>query len=380
MPEDSPKARLWLDGCFDGFHFAHANAVRQSRQFGDYVIVGVHSDRIIEKNKGPTLFDERERYDLIRGCRWVDEVAEGMCSPTLSGHNDQSPDKKTLSQMCRISPIWTISPNTISVSLCSLSLAQTRVDVCVDYVCHGDDPVLDAQGKDFFIYFMSNDCYEKAKKAGKYKEYPRTDGISTTSIIDRIVLPETRLLAPEEALWKLIDEFATSCTIPPPIVDLSDPNNRHDSIPRDHGRDVVYIGGSWDVFGAAHVELLRRASKVRENTYLIVGVWGEQDVWDDCGERPLLDTLERVLAVLQCRYTSAVIIEAPTEPNPAFLSEISAKFVVNPGERFAMHNDVQDVQVLPVAVPQLQTIAELRERIIDRKDLYSARQKKKRAS
>ena len=30
------------------------------------------------------------------------------------------------------------------------------------------------------------------------------------------------------------------------------------------------------MFGSAHVELLRRASKVRENVYLIVGVWGEQ--------------------------------------------------------------------------------------------------------
>ncbi|KAG8752721.1 hypothetical protein FRC12_011814 [Ceratobasidium sp. 428] len=103
MPEDSPKARLWLDGCFDGFHFAHANAVRQSRQFGDYVIVGVHSDRVIEKNKGPTLFDERERYDLIRGCRWVDEVAE---------------DVPYVTDMDYIA----------------------KYDI--DYVCHGDDPVL----------------------------------------------------------------------------------------------------------------------------------------------------------------------------------------------------------------------------------------------
>ncbi|KAF8610028.1 Nucleotidylyl transferase [Ceratobasidium sp. AG-I] len=322
---ESPKARLWLDGCFDGFHFAHANAVRQSRRFGDYVIVGVHSDRLIEKNKGPTLFDERERYDLIRGCRWVDEVAEDVPYVTDMDY-------------------------------------VAKYDI--DYVCHGDDPVL-----------VRNDCYEKAKKAGKYKEYPRTDGISTTSIIDRITLPETRLLAPEEALWKLINEFATSCSPPPPIIDLSDPNNRHDVLPRDNTQDVVYIGGSWDVFGSGHVELLRRASKVRENVYLIVGVWGEQDVWDDCGERPLLDTLERVLAVLQCRYTSAVIIDAPPDPTPAFLSEITAKFVINPGEDFAMQNDIQ---VLPVAVPELQTIEQLRERITDRKDLYSARQKKKR--
>ncbi|CAE6436539.1 unnamed protein product [Rhizoctonia solani] len=345
MTVESPKARLWIDGCFDGFHFAHANAVRQSRKFGDYVIVGVHSDRLIEKNKGPTLFDERERrvqlgksyqrdpqhwlfrYDLIRGCRWVNEVAEDVPYITDMDY-----------------------------------VAKYNID----YVCHGDDPVLDADGKD---------CYENAKKAGKYKEYPRTTGISTTSLIDRILLPETRLLAPEEALWKLIDDFATSCPEPPPIIDLSDPNNRHDTLPRDNPRDVIYIGASWDVFGAGHVELLRRAHQTRKDAYLIVGVWGEQATWDECGERPLLDTLERVLAVLQCRYTSAVIIDAPVEPTAAFLSEVTAKFVVNPGHNFSITNDIQ---VLPVSVPKLQTINELRERLKDRKDLYSARQKKKR--
>ncbi|KAJ1309732.1 hypothetical protein OPQ81_006497 [Rhizoctonia solani] len=321
MAVESPKARLWLDGCFDGFHFAHANAVRQSRKFGNYVIVGVHSDRVIEKNKGPTL------YDLIRGCRWVDEVVEDV--PYITDMD---------------------------------FVAKYNID----YVCHGDDPVLDTNGKD---------CYENAKKAGKYKEYPRTDGISTTSIIDRILLPETRLLAPDEALWKLIDEFAAACPEPPPIIDLSDPNNRHDILPRDNSRDVVYIGASWDVFGSGHVELLRRAHQARKDTYLIVGVWGEQAVWDECGERPLLDTLERVLAVLQCRYTSAVIIDAPVEPTSAFLAEITAKFVVNPGDNFVITNSIQ---VLPVAVPTLQTIEELRERIKDRKDLYSARQKRKR--
>ncbi|KAF8758478.1 Cytidylyltransferase-like [Rhizoctonia solani] len=222
-----------------------------------------------------------------------------------------------------------------------------------DYVCHGDDPVLVSTvdrsdvppitQKNYNRMLMSlkgKDCYENAKKAGKYKEYPRTTGISTTSLIDRILLPETRLLAPEEALWKLIDDFATSCPEPPPIIDLSDPNNRHDTLPRDNPRDVSTLA-----------------------------------TWDECGERPLLDTLERVLAVLQCRYTSAVIIDAPVEPTAAFLSEVTAKFVVNPGHNFSITNDIQ---VLPVSVPKLQTINELRERLKDRKDLYSARQKKKR--
>ncbi|CEL51776.1 putative ethanolamine-phosphate cytidylyltransferase OS=Schizosaccharomyces pombe (strain 972 / ATCC 24843) GN=SPAC15E1,05c PE=2 SV=1 [Rhizoctonia solani AG-1 IB] len=268
--------------------------------------------------------------------------------------------------MCRTSPIWTMWRNTISVRDNLSSVQEGSLIFTLDYVCHGDDPVLDANG---------NDCYENAKKAGRYKEYPRTDGISTTSLIDRILLPETRLLAPEEAFWKLINEFAAACSEPPPIIDLSDPNNRHDILPRDNPRDVVYIGGSWDVFGAGHVELLRRAHQSRKDTYLIVGVWGEQSTWDECGERPLLDTLERVLAVLQCRYTSAVIIDAPVEITAAFLSEITAKFVVNPGENFAITNNIQ---VLSISVPELQTIDELRERVKDRKDLYSARQKKKR--
>ncbi|KAF8682295.1 Cytidylyltransferase-like [Rhizoctonia solani] len=338
MTVESPKARLWIDGCFDGFHFAHANAVRQSRKFGDYVIVGVHSDRLIEKNKGPTLFDERERrvqlgksyqrdpqhwlfrYDLIRGCRWVNEVAEDV--PYITDM-----DYVAKYNIGGIQYIFSMA-----------KLISIQITFAMEMIL----------------------CWT---------------GISTTSLIDRILLPETRLLAPEEALWKLIDDFATSCPEPPPIIDLSDPNNRHDTLPRDNPRDVVYIGASWDVFGARHVELLRRAHQTRKDAYLVVGVWGEQATWDECGERPLLDTLERVLAVLQCRYTSAVIIDAPVEPTAAFLSEVTANFVVNPGHNFSITNDIQ---VLPVSVPKLQTINELRERLKDRKDLYSARQKKKR--
>jgi hypothetical protein len=36
-----------------------------------------------------------------------------------------------------------------------------------------------------------------------------------------------------------------------------------------------------------------------------------------------------------------VIIDAPVEITAAFLSEITAKFVVNPGENFAITNNIQ---------------------------------------
>lgn len=82
-PESNKRvARLWTDGCFDMMHFGHANALRQGKvwkmlmcfffsilltstifqeMYGDYLVVGVHSDKEIEKNKGPPVMNEEER-------------------------------------------------------------------------------------------------------------------------------------------------------------------------------------------------------------------------------------------------------------------------------------------------------------------------------
>jgi ethanolamine-phosphate cytidylyltransferase len=51
--EEKKKVVIWVDGCFDMMHFGHANALRQARELGDYLIVGVHSDKEIERVKGP---------------------------------------------------------------------------------------------------------------------------------------------------------------------------------------------------------------------------------------------------------------------------------------------------------------------------------------
>lgn len=53
--------RIWVDGCFDMMHYGHANALRQAKMMGDYLVVGVHSDAEIAKNKGPTVMKEDER-------------------------------------------------------------------------------------------------------------------------------------------------------------------------------------------------------------------------------------------------------------------------------------------------------------------------------
>lgn len=66
--------KLMIIYSYDMVHFGHANQLRQAKQFGDYLIVGVHTDEEIEMHKGPPVFSEQERYRMIRGIKWVDEV------------------------------------------------------------------------------------------------------------------------------------------------------------------------------------------------------------------------------------------------------------------------------------------------------------------
>lgn len=59
----------------DGFFLA--NLCRQAKELGDYLLVGVHSDEEVRKNKGPPVMNEEERYMAVEACKWVDEVVRG---------------------------------------------------------------------------------------------------------------------------------------------------------------------------------------------------------------------------------------------------------------------------------------------------------------
>jgi len=46
-------------------HFGHANSLRQAKEMGDYLIVGVHNDAEIRYNKGPPVMTSEERYKMV---------------------------------------------------------------------------------------------------------------------------------------------------------------------------------------------------------------------------------------------------------------------------------------------------------------------------
>ena len=74
--EKKEPVRIYIDGCFDLIHSGHYNAIRQAKALGDILVAGVNSDEEILKNKGPVVLSCKERADILRACKWVDEVEE----------------------------------------------------------------------------------------------------------------------------------------------------------------------------------------------------------------------------------------------------------------------------------------------------------------
>ena len=58
----------------DLFHYGHVNFLRTAREHGDYLLVGVHSDEVVQSYKRPPIFSMEERIASVVGCRYVDDV------------------------------------------------------------------------------------------------------------------------------------------------------------------------------------------------------------------------------------------------------------------------------------------------------------------
>ncbi|CAH8380853.1 unnamed protein product [Eruca vesicaria subsp. sativa] len=141
-PTDRP-VRVYADGIYDLFHFGHARSLEQAKKSfpNTYLLVGCCNDETTHKYKGRTVMTAEERYESLRHCKWVDEVI---------------PDAP-----------WVINQE---------FLDKHRID----YVAHDSLPYADTSG-------AGKDVYEFVKKVGRFKETMRTEGISTSDIIMRIV-------------------------------------------------------------------------------------------------------------------------------------------------------------------------------------------------
>ncbi|CEP15035.1 hypothetical protein [Parasitella parasitica] len=346
--------RVWVDGCFDMMHYGHANALRQAKAMGDILVVGVHSDADIEKNKGPTVMKEEERYAAVAACKWVDQVVRN-------------------------------APYNTTVEC----LKEHNIDFCV----HGDDITTMADG---------TDCYQAVKDAGLYRECKRTEGVSTTELVGRMLLMtrdhhkrrpstttepiiatfDTRELGPFSANGLQMATVSHFLPTSRRIVQFSEgrepgPNDK-----------VVYVDGTFDLFHVGHIEFLKRTKKLGD--FLIVGVHDDQTVNAIKGSNyPLMNLHERALSVLACRYVDEVIIGAPYSVTKEILNgEYKVALVAHGSSHLEKDMDGKDPYALPkelgicveINTPNATITTEgIIDRIIENRKIFEERQRRKNA-
>lgn len=66
----------YLSGTFDLFHIGHLNLIRRAKECCDYLIVGVHDSGSWNGTMRETFIPFDERKEIIRACRYVDEVVD----------------------------------------------------------------------------------------------------------------------------------------------------------------------------------------------------------------------------------------------------------------------------------------------------------------
>ncbi|MDO8601807.1 MAG: adenylyltransferase/cytidyltransferase family protein, partial [bacterium] len=70
--------RVLVFGTFDGVHDGHRDMLRQAKELGDYLIVAVAPDNVVEEIKGKVCVNRSAvRIQDVRNARIADEVVLG---------------------------------------------------------------------------------------------------------------------------------------------------------------------------------------------------------------------------------------------------------------------------------------------------------------
>lgn len=141
-----PKADdkiVYVAGAFDVFHVGHLDFLEQARKLGDFLIVGLHTDPVVNRYKGSNypIMNLHERVLSVLACKYVSEVVIG-------------------------------APYSVTEDL----MEHFKVDV----VCHGKTHISDD--------INGSDPYLEPKKRGKFIIVDSKNDMTTEKIVNRIIM------------------------------------------------------------------------------------------------------------------------------------------------------------------------------------------------
>jgi len=139
--EAGKECRVYADGVYDVFHAGHARQLMQAKNMFPNVIliVGCSNDTLVHSKKGKTVCTDEERYESLRHCRYADIILPS-------------------------------GPWYYSVEFFDRHK--------IDFIAHDEEP---------YSIGGQTDSYALPKSMDMFCATQRTEGISTSDVITRIV-------------------------------------------------------------------------------------------------------------------------------------------------------------------------------------------------
>ncbi len=100
------KSIVFTNGCFDIIHAGHIFLLEKAKKFGDFLVVGLNSDKSVKQLKGENrpINGEKDRINVLKSIMWVDfvvvfkektpyKIIETICPNVLVKGGDYLPNE-----------------------------------------------------------------------------------------------------------------------------------------------------------------------------------------------------------------------------------------------------------------------------------------------
>lgn len=229
-------------------------------------------------------------------------------------------------------------------------------------------------------------AYADLREANRLRIIKRTEGVSTTDLVGRLLLM-TKQHLPTSSSDDVTKAVVSTTLAQDPTVSAaqeamvpvtrqtraqssSDESHYTEGLtgflpttwrivqfsnmskPQPHDK-VVYIDGDFDLFHVGHVETLRKAKEL--GTFLYVGVFNDNTVNKYKGKNyPIMNLHERVLNVLSCKYVDEVVIGAPPVITKDLLTVLNVSTVTTASNTRLFDEDTpaNKARIDPYALPK----------------------------
>jgi ethanolamine-phosphate cytidylyltransferase len=333
--------KVLVNGCWDLLHTGHYNALRQVKQSipKDWSLVaGIHSNEEIRRVKGGAFINsDKDKATMLMGCKYVDEIIENV-------------------------PYTTMTPALLD-------------QLGVDYTAHGDDvPILPDGTR----------MYKPVEEAGRYLIFKRSEGISTTNLINRLLSKTAVNAFSDTDVFHFGQSPSFTLTTERISAFSNFPSKRIED-----ARHIVYIDGAFDLFHPDHLEVLEIAKSFGD--FLLVGVHSDSTVKDsymqynDCPQFTVMTTGERALNLLSSKFVDDVIVSSPLTITSDFIASLSIKTLcivenhsdfINSNARYSEVEGIVKVEKIPLI--QRTSTRSIIDSVNNTREIFIQRNKKKK--